>query len=379
MSKWTAAWGTATSITERREGNYAKDITLRYGIQCMQSGEKIRVRFSNICGSEPVRITEAYSAAYAGDGKINPASSVAITFGGNIEGIIPPGGEITSDEISFKAVRGEKISISMYFGEMTELMSSVALISPTSEFFFSNGNLAKAEELPIDNRMPSSACYFLNTIDVLTEDDASAIVLFGDSITAQSWPDLLNLHLLETDNKLSGIRRGVSGTRVLGQYDALQYAHYGLSGRNRFVRECNTAGADSVIIFHGINDIIHPDGINPFRPMSNFPSLDELKDGIRFYITEARKMNMKVYAVTLLPIGGWRTYAPFREELREAFNEWIRTTDEIDGYIDFDKAIRDIEDIHKLRSDCDSGDHLHPSRAGAQVLADAAFEFISKL
>ncbi|MGN0164438.1 MAG: GDSL-type esterase/lipase family protein [Candidatus Ornithomonoglobus sp.] len=378
MSKWTASWGTATSITERREGNYAKDITLRYSMKCTLDGSRIRVRFSNICGTEPVKITEAYTSVYKGDGKIDAATSVAVTFNGASEGIIPAGEEITSDEIDFITARGTDMAVSMYFGEMTQMMSSVYVEGPCSEFFFSNGNLAKAAELPIDNRMPSGNCHFLNTIEVLSDDDARAVVLFGDSITAQSWPDRLNLHLLNTDKKIAAIRRGVSGTRMLGQYDCLQYAHYGLSGKNRFVRECNAAGADSVIIFHGINDIIHPDGINPFRPMSNFPTLEEMADGFRYYIREAHKMGLKAYLTTILPIEGWRTYEVWREELREKVNEWIRTTDEADGVIDFDAAIRNPANPRALAPEFDSSDHLHPSGDGAQILADTAFEFILK-
>ncbi|MGM9936916.1 MAG: GDSL-type esterase/lipase family protein, partial [Candidatus Ornithomonoglobus sp.] len=122
----------------------------------------------------------------------------------------------------------------------------------------------------------------------------------------------------------------------------------------------------------------HPDGINPFRPMSNFPTLDEMIGGFRYYIGEARKMGLKVYLTTILPIEGWRTYEVWREELREKVNEWIRTTDEADGVIDFDAAIRNPENPRALAPEFDSGDHLHPSGDGAQILADTAFEFILK-
>ena len=78
MSKWVSAWGTATSVAERREGNYAKDLTLRYAVKCTLDGTKIRVRFSNICGSEPVRITKAFVSDYMGDTKINTSSMLEL-------------------------------------------------------------------------------------------------------------------------------------------------------------------------------------------------------------------------------------------------------------------------------------------------------------
>lgn len=378
MSKWVSAWGTATSVAERREGNYAKELTLRYAVKCTLDGTKIRVRFSNICGSEPVRITKAFVSDYMGDTKINTSSTVELTFNGDGEGIIPAGEEITSDEVGFKSVKGKNIAVSMYFEGMTQLMSDVYTEGPCQDNYFANGDLASAEELPLENRMPTNYTYFLNTIDVLTDDTASSVILFGDSITAQSWPDRLNLKLIENNDNIAGIRRGVCGTRVLGQYDCLQYAHYGLSGENRFVRECNCAGADTVVIFHGINDIIHPDGVNPFRPMSNFPTLENMVSGFGYYIREARRLGLKVIMTTILPIEGWRTYNDMREDIRQKVNDWIRTTSSIDGYIDFDKAVCDPANPKALKSEYDSGDHLHPSGDGAQVLAEVCYEYLTK-
>ena len=132
-------------------------------------------------------------------------------------------------------------------------------------------------------------------------------------------------------------------------------------------------GADTVIIQQGINDIIHPVGtdINPFRPMSDLPTADELIDGLKWYIDRARSYHYKVYVGTLLPIKGWRTYAPFREDLKNAYNDFIRQTDLIDGCIDFDQALRDAKDIATFATEYDSGDHLHPSPEGYKAMADA--------
>ena len=60
FSKWVACWGNATSITDRKEATYAKDLTLRYPIRACFSGNKLRFHFSNLTGTEPVTISEAY-------------------------------------------------------------------------------------------------------------------------------------------------------------------------------------------------------------------------------------------------------------------------------------------------------------------------------
>ena len=69
-------------------------------------------------------------------------------------------------------------------------------------------------------------------------------------------------------------------------------------------------------------------------------------------------------------MGGWRTDAPFRQGMRHAYNEFIRTTDLIDGCIDFDKALRDPENPDCFARAYDSGDHLHPSAAGYRRMAE---------
>ena len=59
FSKWVSCWGNATSITDRQEAIYAKDITLRYPIRVVFNGSKLRFRFSNLTGTQAVTISEA--------------------------------------------------------------------------------------------------------------------------------------------------------------------------------------------------------------------------------------------------------------------------------------------------------------------------------
>lgn len=188
----------------------------------------------------------------------------------------------------------------------------------------------------------------------------------------QAWPDYLSLRV-EKEQKMHTaiVRRAASGTRILRQYNNITYDSYGLKGATRFPREAKVSGADTIIIQHGINDIIHPVGVevNPFRPWSDLPTAQELIDGLRMYVEKAREYGLKVHIGTLLPIYGWRTYEPFRNDLRNAVNEWIRTTDEIDGYIDFDAALRAADKPEAFAEGFDSGDHLHPSDKAYERMA----------
>ncbi|MDY0393591.1 hypothetical protein RWE15_02975 [Virgibacillus halophilus] len=52
-------------------------------------------------------------------------------------------------------------------------------------------------------------------------------------------------------------------------------------------------------------------------------------------------------------------------------NEWIRSNDEFDGMIDFDKALRDPDEPERILPENDSGDHLHPNDQGYEKMAEA--------
>lgn len=373
FSKWVACWGNATSVTDRRECVFARDITFRYPIRMCFDGIKLRFRFSNLTGTEPIEITCCYVAHQE-----DVYAPVAITFNGSESVSVAPGKEVESDEIPFEVKAGETIDVSFYLQGYTQMNAGTLITGPLSKGRFAYGNHATSREFPLNLSRSTNWFYFLNTIDVLTEESNHALICYGDSITAQSWPDYLVLRAWnEGHNNVSIIRRAVSGTRILRQYDCITYQAYGLRGEVRFPIEMKVAGADAVIIQHGINDIIHPVGVevNPFRPWSDMPTVEDLIKGVEnIYIPRARQLGLKVWSGTLLPIEGWRTYNEMRETIRMNFNEWLRNSSMFDGCVDFDKAVRNPSRPQAFAEGYDSGDHLHPSEKAYLAMADCVPE-----
>ncbi len=373
--KFVSMWGNAISIADRRPENYAKNLTLRYPIHPVFDGDRIKLTLDNFCGTEDVTVTEVYLAQNVSNGskEIKKETVTAVTFGGKTSVTIPSGEAVVSDEIPFVVSKGKDLSVSMYFDDFTEMRSAVLITGPLSKGFYAVGNYAADEELPLDYTRNTNWFYFLSNIEIYTDAANRAIICYGDSITSQAWPDYLTLRAeKQADNKTAIVRRAASGTRILRQYDNITYDSYGLKGSIRFPREAHVSGADAIIIQQGINDIIHPVGVevNPFRPWSDFPTAEEMIEGYRMYIEKAREYGLKVYMGTLLPIFGWRTYEPFRDDLRNAVNDWMRTTGEIDGVIDFDLAVRDSLKTAAFAEGFDSGDHLHPSDKAYQKMAE---------
>ncbi len=374
-TKWVACWGNATSITDRREAVYAKDITLRYPVRMCFSGDRLRLRLSNLTGTEPVCLTRVWVARCTEQGV---RTNVPVTSGGSTCITVPPGREVQTDEVPLPIAAGDMLEVSIYLGEVTQMNAGTLITGPLSRGFFAYGDFAEADTLPLSLTRKTNWFYFLNTIDIHTLPENRALVCYGDSITAQSWPDYLSLRAWKNGwRSVAVIRRAVSGTRILRQYDCITYQAYGLKGSVRFPIEMNVAGASHVIIQHGINDIIHPVGtdVNPFRPWTDMPSLQDLVEGTsRLYVDHARSLGLQVWSGTLLPIYGWRTYTPERDALRSAFNHWLLTSPLFDGCVDFDLAVRHPSHPSAFAEGFDSGDHLHPSEPAYKAMADAVPE-----
>lgn len=386
FNKWVAVWGNAMSVTERKPENYARNLTLRYPIFNVFNGSALRIALDNFCGTESVTIAKVTVAKmygcpedkvkFPGD-RIKGETLVPVTFSGEKSVTIEAGKRIVSDKIEFDVHEYEWLAVSLYLEEFTQMRSSVVITGPLSGGFYSVGNFTESISLPMQLTRSTNCYFFLSDVEVLTEEKNNALVCFGDSITAQDWPDYLTLRVVKSGMKnVSVVRKATSGSRVLRQYDNITYESYGINGLTRFPREIKVAGAKNVIFQHGINDIIHPVGVdvNPFRPWSDLPTAEELINGLTYYADTAHDTGLKVFGGTLLPIFGWRTYAGFRNNLRKKVNNWIKTTDRIDGYIDFDKTVRDVEIPEKFADGFDSSDHLHPSAAAYKAMAEAVPE-----
>ena len=361
---WVSAWGNAVSIAENRPERYAKDITIRYPVRIPFNGEKIRLTFDNYCGTEDIVIDKVTLRV--------KEEFFDVTCNGSVSMTVPSENRIVTDPLDIKIEKGETVDISFYLKDFTQMRSVVFTCGPLSEGIYANGDETRTREFDIQTSRPTHLVYFLSNVSVYTENENRALVCYGDSITAQDWPDYLSLRCEEEGyNNTSVVRRATSGSRILREYQCLTYESYGLMGSRRFDYEVPTDGADAGLIQQGINDIIHPVGedVNIYRPMSDLPTVEELIDGLKTYIQSARDMGLKVYVGTLIPMGGWRTDAPFRQEMRHAFNEFIRTTDLIDGCVDFDKALEDPDRPDYFLPEYDSGDHLHPSAAGYKRMA----------
>jgi len=372
--KWVTMWGNAQSKVLPEPARYAKDLTLRYPIFIPFNGNKIKITLDNFCGNEDVKIDEVSIGIGKKLSDVQDKFISYLTFNGKKEAIIKAFGYIESDPIDVDLKSDDYLIISIYIKDYVNLTGGVDIIGPNSIGYFAYGNQLLNKKLDINNSKKTSWVYFLANVDIYTNDNNKAIICYGDSITSQDWPDYMLLSLRENNIKnISIVRKAVSGTRILRQYECITYQSYGLKGKNRFMHEISSVkGASTIIVQHGINDIIHPVGedVNVFRPMSDLPTKEELIEGINYYKKISDELNLKFIVGTLLPIYNWRTYAPFREKLKNDFNDLLMKNYD---YIDFEKEIGLLDNnIWKFKDNCDSGDHLHPSKFAYKLMGELA-------
>jgi lysophospholipase L1-like esterase len=167
---------------------------------------------------------------------------------------------------------------------------------------------------------------------------------------------------------VSVLNAGIGGNRLL--HDGT-----GPSGLSRFARDVlGQSGVTHVIVLLGTNDI----GRKAFVDMPGFvmtpgemPTTHRVTTGLAQLIEQARAKGVKVLIGTVPPFKNSVYSNKDGEAMRGEVNRWIRGRLDVEGVIDFDAALRDPADPLAMNPKYDSGDHLHPNKAGLAAMAAA--------
>jgi lysophospholipase L1-like esterase len=350
--------------------------TIRQVARASIGGGKVRVVLSNEYGKVPLKIGSAHVGLTSEGPGIKPGSDHALTFGGQASVTIPPGAPVISDPVDLAVAPLSQISVSLYFPESAPTDSMHWDGHQTA--FVAAGDKTGEADLKPDSKQTQRV--FLSEILVDAPAGARAIVLFGDSITDgdgstvdgnDRWPDHLAKRLIDAGGApVAVLNQGISGDKVLSD-------RMGTNALARFERDVLAQpGADTVVLMMGINDIGWPGcGLAPHDPE---PTADDIIAGYRQLIARAHADGLRIVGATLTPFGDAFKGGPFdgyytseKEKVRVAVNEFIRSSGEFDGVIDFDKVVVDPAKPGYIQAAFDKGDHLHPNAAGYAAMAAA--------
>lgn len=369
QTHWVGTWAASPVNAEGVNIRLFSGVTLREIAHISLGGDQIRLRFTNEFGLDPLTLSDVHVALGAGGGTIQPASDHAVTFGGATSVSISPGGVVYSDPVSLTVAPLADVAVSFYVPPQV-MRAETYHASARQDSYLAEGHAPSATELPQPTVIPS--WYFFDGIDVAAAPSSRAIITFGDSITDGAastpnanhrWPDELSARL-QQDPKLAQVgvlNEGIGGNHVL-------YEGFGPNAQSRFDRDVLAqSGAKYMIVLESINDI---GGLARVQAAWQAVTAQQLEFGLKQIVDRAHEHGLKVFGGTLTPYGGAGYFSDAGEQVREAVNEWIRTSGVFDGVIDFDKITRDPANPTHFNPAYDSGDHLHPSDAGYKAMGD---------
>ncbi len=369
QTQWVATW--AASPQPQYTPQIVADQTVRQVLHTQLSGNQIRLHISNRYGTKPLLITSASVCLRAQANQCKTGTLHTLTYQGQNKIEVAPSDEITTDAVAFTVPPFADLAVSFYFAGSTAL-STVHEFAKQLSYFSEHGDTTHGESWAPSQQ--TSTWYFVDGVDVLNSDRrAKAIVAFGDSITDGvgtqteqngDYPLLLAERFAQAQKEKSVINAGISANRILEPQD--WQGAWSESARSRFSHDVLAQpGAQAVLMLEGINDIT-------FEPAATAPEKLATRL-INAYVELAGKAHshgLKFYLATLTPTGGSSVDSANHQATRTLVNNWIRTAKQIDGFFDFDLALRDPQNPLRMQEKFDSSDHLHPNSVGYLQMAN---------
>ncbi|MFE2826164.1 SGNH/GDSL hydrolase family protein [Streptomyces sp. NPDC059271] len=371
---WVGAWSASPAGAEPgTEADGMAGRSVRNVVHAAVGGTGARITLSNLYGQQPLALAHATIAVAAADNDAAAAADTMrrLTFGGATAVVIPAGGQVMSDAVRVRIPRGADLLVTTYsptpsgpvtYHPMARQLSYVAQGDRTEDV----SGTSYTEQTPYWR--------YLTAVDVLSDEATGTVVVLGDSLTDgvtstvganRRWPDVLAERLRASAGtgetpRYSVVNQGISGNQILAA--GLGRPADNPSGLSRFGRDVlDRTNVKAVVIDLGVNDILrNPRQVDPRT----------ITAGLRTLVRQAHARGLRVVGATLMPFQGHRGYSPQRETVREAVNAEIRAGKVYDAVVDFDAALRDPYNPRRLRTEYDSGDHLHPSDRGFRRMAE---------
>jgi lysophospholipase L1-like esterase len=365
---WVGTWAAAAAAGVDGTGGGYPNYSIRCALHASIGGEAVRVRLSNAFGAEPVtmgHVTVAIATAVATPNAV-PGTMRSLTFSGQQPVTIPPGADVFSDPAPLHVPAGANLLVTTYVPTPSGPVTYHPYAGQTS-FFTNNGDHTTDVSGTAFNQT-TEVWHYVNEVDVFAPEAAGSVVTFGDSITDgvgstwdanHRWPDRLAARIataLPPQAQLGVLNAGISANRLL-----ISNGGAGLNALTRIERDVlPKTSARSVIVLLGINDIQQtPHQLDPGQLIMAHQQI----------ITAAHARGLRAIASPLTPFKGFTVWTPQLESVRQALNNWIRSSGHYDAVVDFDKAIQDPNNPLAMLPAYDSGDHLHPNDAGYVQMA----------
>lgn len=345
-----------------------REQTLRQTVRLSLGGERVRIQFSNLYGQTPLSLARVRAALGKGDGAVDVATDVAVTFQGAQAVRIAPGAQVWSDPIAIRVADAGLLSVSVYVQDAADC--TTAHRYARAVHYLAPGDQTRAAAVPTAAANQLSSTYWMSAIDVYRQQSGAVVAAFGDSLTDgngstdgtdRRYPDLLAARFLAAGRAVSVVNAGLAGNRWL-------HDRFGQRGTERFRRDAlGVTGVTHVIIQMGINDI----GFQQAWTPDEKASANDLIAALAAAASAAKAAGAKAYLTTLTPCQGHVFFSAPGEQMRQTVNAWIRANTDVAGVFDFDAVVRDPEEPARILPAYRADDQLHLNDQGYARLAQS--------
>ena len=365
---WVGTWGTAPQLVERHNNPPAPGLTnnsLREIVQVSIGGKKVRLKLTNEFSTEATEIkaVELAIAKTAGSSsEIDEATTVSLTFNGERGVTIPANGTVISDAVNFKMDDRQNVAITIHYGSASPSVSGHPGSRTTS--YLKEGNTTD-----FTGAIRTDHWYSIQTLEVEAPKKVGAIAILGNSITdgrgsttneQNRWADVLSRRLLanKATKRVGVLNMGIGGNCVLG-------GGLGPAAVNRYQRDLfGQEGVKWIILFEAVNDLGYA--------RNGVQTAERIIEVYKKIIDEAHQKGIRVFGATITPFKGNNYYSEDHEKGRSTINTWIRTTDLLDGVIDFDQAVRNPQDPEAMQAQfLFDNDWLHLNAKGYETMGNS--------
>lgn len=383
--KWVQVWGQAHSALSHFYYPSCKK-TYRTVISSAISGSKLRIELCNNPGKTPVEIGGVTVAKCYKNGIFIGGLYKTVTVNSKEFFVIGKNEMVTTDPVDLEIGVDEYFCVSIYVvkGKLCSgnLLNNVNLITVKGDY--AKIPHAENQTRPRDTVRKIATVVLgmgfhkpiplINTVELLNNEDATSIVLFGDSITQQGfWTNAFEKRIREQyKGRYAVINRSIMGNRTLHDFSKRFPCPglFGISGLKRYENDVlRFEDAEYIVFVLGTNDFLQYGTISAPKSEKNTP--EKMFNAVKGLSDKAHKHGKKFIAMNVLHFGLAVDSNPEKDAMVMEYNKMLMDNKDCFDIV-YDQASYCID---KNKPNCSrkellGRDKLHPNFEGGQVVAN---------
>jgi len=387
-TRWATTWESA--MLQNGLQNFASD-TARTRIHTSAGGTGVRIRLSNIFGTQPMVIDTA-NVALPDASKPNDLTAInastlhAVTFNnGQTFAEVAPGEELLSDPVAMTVPKLSDLMVTMHFNGLAQYADghSDSVTPLPGLYVVRSQNVAATPSFSGMSFETFNGVFSLSEVEVQVPAQTRVVIAMSESITdgrgavgiQHPWPAVF-AGLANAGTSTVAVGNAGIGGNSLFNTTVGGPGCCGVDLLDRFDRDVLSRNPTDIVILAGDNDL------------GGAHSVNDIIARYQILIEKAHAQGIKVYGGLNTPIGdivgtdgttvSTGFYSPANEAERQQLNAWIATPGNYDGVIDFSSVVGNpsITPLGIATACYDPESPIHMNNQGYTAMGTVAYDVI---